>query len=144
MDEKGLTLDVEQHVEIRASVGAVFEGLLHRLGDGNTKPGDEPMPMCLERKPGGRWFRDLGDGNGHLWGFVQVIKPPTLLEICGPLFMSYAVAGHIQFRLAQISGGAELSLRHRVLGMVEDGHREGVTHGWDYLLEGVKQLADRR
>ena len=24
--------------------------------------------MKLEAWPGGRWFRDLGDGNGHLWG----------------------------------------------------------------------------
>ena len=98
--------------------------------------------MVLEEWPGGRWFRDLGNGQGHLWGFVQVIKPPTLIEIQGPMFMSYAVAGHLQFRLTQIPGGAELSLRHRVLGMVEDGHREGVTAGWDYFLGGVKQLAE--
>jgi hypothetical protein len=26
-------------------------------------------------------MRDLGDGNGHLWGHVQAIKRPTLLEI---------------------------------------------------------------
>ncbi len=32
------------------------------------------MPMKLEAWPGGRWFRDLGDGNGHLWGHVQAIK----------------------------------------------------------------------
>ena len=58
------------------------------------------------------------------------------------MFMSYAVAGHIQFRLTQITGGAELSLRHQVLGLVEDDHRAGVTHGWDYFLKGVKQLSE--
>ena len=47
------------------------------------------MPMKLEAWPGGRWYRDLGDGNGHFWGHVQAIKRPTLLEISGPLFMSY-------------------------------------------------------
>ncbi|MGB6043590.1 MAG: SRPBCC domain-containing protein, partial [Pirellulales bacterium] len=62
--------------------------------------------------------------------------------IQGPMFMSYAVAGHLPLRLTQVAGGMELSLRHRVLGMVEEGHREGVTHGWDYLLNGVKQLAE--
>ncbi len=100
------------------------------------------MPMVLEEWPGGRWFRDLGNGQGHLWGFVQVIKPPTLLEIHGPMFMSYAAAGHLQLRLTLISGGTELSLRHRVLGMVDEGHREGLTHGWDYCLKGVKELAE--
>jgi len=44
------------------------------------------MPMKLEAWPGGRWYRDLGDNNGHYWGTVQAIKKPTLLEICGPLF----------------------------------------------------------
>lgn len=138
MDEQSLTLDVEQHIEIRASVGAVFEGLLHRLGAGNTKPGDEPMPMCLERKPGGRWFRDLGDGNGHLWGFVQVIKPPTLLEIYGPLFMSYPVAGHLALRLTEVAGGTRLSLRHRAFGLIDEAHRKGAVAGWQHYLNGVK------
>jgi hypothetical protein len=58
------------------------------------------------------------------------------------MFMSYAVAGHLQLRLTQISGGTELSLRHRVLGFVEDAHREGITHGWDYLLQSVKKMAE--
>ena len=72
-----------------------------------------PMPMVLEEWPGGRWFRDLGNGQGHLWGFVQVIKPPTLIEIQGPLFMSYAVAGHVQMRLTQISDRTTLVLSAR-------------------------------
>ena len=58
------------------------------------------------------------------------------------MFMSYAVAGHLQLRLTQIPAGTELFLRHRVLGNVEDAHREGVTHGWDYFLNGVKRLAE--
>ena len=46
------------------------------------------MPMNIEPWPGGRWFRDLGNNNGHFWGNVQAIKRPTLLEITGPLFAS--------------------------------------------------------
>ena len=58
------------------------------------------------------------------------------------VFMSYAVAGHLQYRLIQTSGGVELSLRHQVLGKVEANHREGITSGWDYFLSGVKRLAE--
>ncbi len=47
------------------------------------------MPMKIEPWPGGRWYRDLGDNNGHFWGHVQAIKRPTLLEITGPLLASY-------------------------------------------------------
>ena len=63
------------------------------------------MPMMLEPWPGGRWFRDLGDNNGHLWGHVQAIKRPTLLEITGPLMMSFAVASNLQYRLKEVDGG---------------------------------------
>jgi len=137
-----LTLDISQSIQINAAIGDAYKALIRRLTDENSTPDNNPMPMVLEEWPGGRWFRDLGNGQGHLWGFVQVIKPPTLVELHGPMFMSYAVAGHIQFRLTQISGGVELSLRHRVLGAVEENHREGVTHGWGYLLEQVKQLSE--
>lgn len=142
LDTQELTLDVAQSIEINAAIGDAYKALIRRLTTESSTPDNTPMPMVLEEWPGGRWFRDLGHGQGHLWGFVQVIKPPTLIEIQGPLFMSYAVAGHVQFRLDQISGGTELSLRHRALGMVEDQHREGVTHGWDYVLQGVKQLSE--
>lgn len=137
-----LSIDISQSIEINAAPGDAWQSLIRRLGADNSTPDNQPMPMILEEWPGGRWFRDLGNGQGHLWGFVQVIKPPTLIEIHGPMFMSYAVAGHIQLRLTPIAGGVELSLRHRVLGFVEDGHREGLTHGWTPLLERVKSMAE--
>ena len=43
----------------------------------------KPLPMVLEPHPGGRWYRELGGDNGHLWGFVQSIKRPVLLENLG-------------------------------------------------------------
>lgn len=137
-----LTLDVSQCVEIEAAIGDAYNALIRRITSENSTPDNRKMPMVLEEWPGGRWFRDLGKGQGHLWGLVQVIKPPTLIEITGPMFMSYAVAGHVQFRLTQISGGTELSVRHQVLGAVDEEHRVGVVHGWDSLLQGVKKMAE--
>jgi hypothetical protein len=137
-----LTIDISQSIEINAAVGDTYGALIRRLTSENSTPDNNPMPMVLEEWPGGRWFRDLGNGEGHLWGFVQVIKPPNLIEIQGPMFMSYAVAGHLQIRATQTAGGAELSLRHQVLGAIQDDHRQGVTHGWDYLLQGVKKMAE--
>lgn len=138
-----LSLDVSQSVRIDASSETAFRSLLDRLSKDNSTPDNRPMPMVLEEWPGGRWFRDLGDGQGHLWGHVQVIKPPTLIEIVGPMFMSYAVAGHLQLRLTADADGCELSLRHQVLGLVEPEHREGLNHGWGHLLNTVKADAER-
>ncbi len=138
-----LSLDLEQSVEIRSALGDAYRALLSRLTDANSTPDNKPMPMVLEQWPGGRWFRDLGAGQGHFWAFVQVIKPPTLLELHGPMFMSYPVASHMQFRLSQIAGGVELYLRHRVVGPMEEGHRTRVKPGWQYLLEQTKLLAEQ-
>jgi hypothetical protein len=142
MDMQNLMLDVNQRVEIKSAIGDVFTCLLQRLSVDSATPDGTPMPMVLEQWPGGRWFRDLGKGAGHLWGFVQVIKPPTLLEIHGPMFMSYPAAGHVQFRLDQIAGGTRLSVRHRALGMIEDEHRQGVATGWTAILENIKSRCE--
>ena len=134
-----MTLDVHQTIEINSAIGDAYKALIRQLTTESSNSDNTPMPMVLEEWPGGRWFRDLGNGQGHLWGFVQVIKPPTLIEIHGPLFMSYAATGHVEMRLAEVEGGTRLSLRHRVVGMIDDQHREGLTHGWGALLQGVLQ-----
>ena len=141
-DPQELTLDVVQSIEINASMEAAYDALIRRLSSENAGANNTPMPMVLEPWPGGRWFRDLGEQTGHLWGLVQVIKPPTLIEIHGPMFMSYAVAGHLQLRLTEVDAGVELTLRHRVLGFLEEGHREGLKSGWNGFVTGVKALAE--
>jgi hypothetical protein len=72
-----------------------FQAALDDLGPEGQVPGGLPVPMTIEPWPGGRRFRDLGNGAGHLWGHVQVIKPPALLEICGPMPMSYPAVNHL-------------------------------------------------
>lgn len=137
------SLDLQQSIEINSTIEDAYNALLHRLTDGNSTPDNKPMPMALEQWPGGRWFRDLGTGQGHLWAFVQVIKPPTLLELHGPMFMSYAVAGHMQFRLVPTNDGTELHLRHQVIGPVEEDHLQRVVPGWQYMLEQIKLVAEQ-
>ena len=138
-----MTLDLTQSIEINASIDGVYKNLIDRLTVNNSSANNEPMPMVLEPRPGGRWFRNLGDGNGHLWGFVQVIKPPNLIELNGPMFMSFAATNHVQIRLTSITGGTELKLRHRAIGVIEDDLREGLTHGWEAMLHSVKHNCEQ-
>ena len=134
-----MTLDIEQHVEVKADIGDVFKGVLRQFGEGSTNPNGEPMQMILEQWAGGRWFRDRGNGIVHLWGHVQVIKPPVLLELSGPMFMSYPALNHVEVRLDQIAGGTKVALRHRAIGFIEPQHREGVGTGWRHYLESIKK-----
>src|SRR5215469_7245376 len=134
-----MTLDVNQNIEIKSAIGDVFRSVLYRLGEGNTTPKGDSLQMILEQWPGGRWFRDRGNGIGHLWGHVQVIKAPVLLELSGPMFMSYPALNHIEVKLDNRSSGTHVELRHRAIGMIDPAHREGVTVGWRHILEHIVQ-----
>jgi len=138
------TLYVEKEVLIAAPLDIAFEAVLEQLGPDNEIPGSKAMPMVLEPWPGGRWFRDLGNKSGHLWGHVQVIKPPALLEISGPLFMSYACMNHVQYRLTTEGTGTRLKLIHRAIGEIPLEHRDGVQEGWAYGLDRIRKIAEAR
>ncbi|MEX2217089.1 MAG: SRPBCC domain-containing protein [Phycisphaeraceae bacterium] len=137
-------INADLTVEINAPVEKVFASLLHMLGPGFADHEGNSLKMKLEARPGGRWFRDLGNDEGHLWGHVQVIKKNRLVEIYGPLFMSYPVASHIQFRVTAKNRRTTLSLRHQAIGMIPDDHRKGVGEGWKHTLQGVREHAERQ
>jgi len=151
------SLSLNRHIEIAASIDIVWESVLEELGPGGEMPDGTPFPMKLEPWPGGRWFRDLGQAtvqgaayaSGHFWGHVQVIKPPTLLEICGPMFMSYAAISHIQYRLSAQGLSAQgettrVTIAHRAIGQIPAEHREGVNQGWEHGLKRIREIAERR
>jgi uncharacterized protein YndB with AHSA1/START domain len=74
---------IRKEIEIAAPIEIAFAAVLDELGADAQMPDGKSLSMKIEAWPGGRWYRDLGDNAGHLWGHVQVIKPPTLLEITG-------------------------------------------------------------
>jgi len=139
MKLEDLTLDVVQHIEIKAAPEKVFPMMLEHFGKRNTRPDGVPMQLLLEAEPGGRWYRDRGNGVGHFWGVVQVIKPPSLLELSGPMFMSYPANNHVEVKIEEISGGSKVTLRHRALGMIDPEHRKGVSTGWNHILSSLKK-----
>ncbi len=137
-----LTLNVTQEIHVRAPLEATFTALLEQLGPQNDTPDGKPMPMKIEPWPGGRWYRDLGGENGHFWGHVQAIKRPTLLEITGPLFMSYPVVSNVQYRLSDVDGGTLIKFHHTALGLIQDDHRAGVVKGWTHINESIRKRAE--
>src|SRR5262249_6856291 len=103
----------------------------------------KPMPMKLEARPGGRWFRDLGNDQGHLWAHVQAIRRPDLLEFSGPLMLSFPTANNVQYRLAPDKGGTKITFRHSGMGPFTDQHREGMPKGWAHMLENTRRAAEK-
>ena len=137
-----LTLNITEEIDVRAPLDATFAALLEQLGPFNEVGEGKPMPMKLEAWPGGRWYRDLGDGNGHFWGHVQAIKRPTLLEITGPLFMSYPVVSNVQYRLIEKDGGTLIAFHHSALGFIPEDNKKGLTLGWSYIHARMKARAE--
>lgn len=142
MGIESLSLTVSQEIHVKASLETTFAALLEQLGPENETP-ERKMPMKIEAWPGGRWYRDLGDGNGHLWGHVQAIKRPTLFEITGPLFMSYAVVSNLQYRLSEETGGTLIQFHHKAFGVIPEEHRRGMNEGWSHMNERIKVRAER-
>ena len=142
------TLEFLKEEEIAAPIEIVFETVLEEM-ERLEGQGGAWMPLKLEAWPGGRWFRDLGNGAGHWWGAVQAIKPPTLLEICGPLFMSQPAISNVQYRLKEENGVTRLKFSHRAMAYIaydpqakENWHK--VEDGWGGLLERIRTASVKK
>jgi uncharacterized protein YndB with AHSA1/START domain len=138
------TVDIRQEELIDAPIEIVWQAMLDELGPEGAGPDSKPLSMKIEAWPGGRWYRDLGNNAGHLWGHVQVIKPPALLEICGPMPMSYPAANHIQYRLVSENGSTRLKFTHRGFGLIPPEHRDGMPKGWENWLNRIRERAEAR
>ena len=135
------TFTIIEEINVRASVEQTFESLIAQMGRLNETP-NGPMPMVLEPFPGGRYYRELGGDNGHLWGFVQSIKRPTLLEIWGPLFMSTAATSNLMYRLSETPEGTLIKFTHTLVGPFPEDHRPQLSSGWTALHARVRKAAE--
>jgi uncharacterized protein YndB with AHSA1/START domain len=136
-------VEIQKSLLIEAPIEVSFQAMLDELGPDAQMMDGTPMPFRLEAWPGGRWFRDLGNNSGHLWGHVQVIKPPKLLELCGPLMMSYPAANHLQYRFTSEDDGTRLAFIHRGMGQIPAAHRDGMPEGWGHWVDRIRQRAER-
>jgi hypothetical protein len=133
---------IAEEIHVEASLETTFDSLLVQLGRQNETPEGRPLPMILEPRPGGRWYRDLGGDNGHLWAFVQSIKRPTLLELFGPLFISTGATSNLIYRLSESDGGTLITFRHSLVGPVPDEFRQHMAPGWSAIHQRVKRAAE--
>ena len=136
------TFTIKEEIRVRASLEKTFASLLVQMGRENQTPDGKPLPMVIEPRPGGRWFRDLGGDNGHLWGFVQSIKRPVLLEIWGPLFMSTAATSNLLYRLTEEEGGTLITFTHTLVGPFPEDHRPQLGTGRSALHARVRAAAE--
>ncbi len=137
-----ITFTLNQEIHVKAPLEKTFAALLEQLGPGNETLEGKSLNLKIEAWPGGRWYRDLGDGNGHFWAVVQAIKRPTLLEFAGPIFASFPLVNNVQYRLKEVEGGTLIVFRHTALGLLTDEHKAEMPKGWASMHEGVRRYAE--
>ena len=131
---------IERSISIDAPAEIVFDAILDEMrsvADGQGKP----MKFCVEPYPGGRWYRDLGHNAGHFWGHIQVIKPPTLLEIYGPLMVSSAAISHVTYRVTPEGSGNLLKITHKIFGDFDPKIPTMVGGGWQQIVDKINANA---
>ena len=141
---ENFTLTINQQIHVQAPLDVTFAALLEQLGPGNQTPDGKSLNMKIEPWPGGRWYRDLGDGNGHFWANVKAIMRPTLLEFTGPLFASFPFVSNVQYRLTEVDGGTLITFRHTALGLVPEDQKPGMNKGWTSMHDRVRGQAEAR
>jgi uncharacterized protein YndB with AHSA1/START domain len=139
---ENLTLTINQEIHVQAPLDVTFAALLEQLGPGNETPDGKSLNMKIEPWPGGRWYRDLGDNNGHFWAHVQAIKQPTLLEFAGPLFASFPFVSNVQYRLSEVDGGTLITFRHSALGVHTQEQIGNMNKGWTSMNQRVRRFAE--
>ena len=85
---ENLTLTINQEINVQAPLDITFAALLDQLGPGNETPDGKSLNLKIEPWLGGRWYRDMGDGNGHFWANVRPSCDPHCLNSpvhCSPL-----------------------------------------------------------
>ena len=139
---ENLTLTIDKEIQVKAPIDVTFAALLEQLGPSNETLDGKSLSMKIEAWPGGRWYRDLGEDNGHFWANVKAIMRPTLLEFAGPLFASFPFVSSVQYRLSEVDGGTLIKFRHAALGIVPEGQKAGMDKGWNSMHERVRQHAE--
>lgn len=131
---------IERVIEIDAPPQVIFDSILEDMSA--IRDGDDmPMNFKIEPFPGGRWYRDLGNNTGHLWGHVQVIKPPKLLEIYGPLMISSAAISHVAYRVLTDGPVNQLKITHKIFGDFDPKIPTAVGGGWQRVADRIKAIA---
>ena len=131
------TFHIEQEVEIRAPRARVFDALTRDVGQWWAfRATHGESTLVLEPRVGGRFYEDLGDGQGALWGTVTYIKRPEALRLTGQLGMlKDPVIGVYGYELIEAPGGTTLvKLTHRVAGAPAPQAAESYRGGWGKLL----------
>jgi DNA-binding transcriptional ArsR family regulator len=98
--------------------------------------------LAFEPHVGGRLGTVRGRGlddpaGGALWAVVAELRPGRELALDGTMGIPGPVSGQWRMRLEPAGEATVVTLEHRVLGPVDDDHRDAFTSRWGGVLEAL-------
>ncbi len=139
------SFEIEVEIRVSAPRERVFTALTTGVGRWwhlRIRQHDLSTTMVLEPHVGGRFFEDLGDGTGALWGTVLDFLPPKLLRIGGPLSMRTPVTCVFEYHLEEDGNDTIVKFQHRCFGWFEASMKEKHVAGWRQLFDALKAYAE--
>lgn len=137
------TVHIEEQIEVGASREKVFEALTEHTGlwFWRGPKGADPAAV-LEAHAGGRFYRDWGEGNTELYGFVGLIKQNAHLRLLGSIGVAHAITSVADFVLEGEGDMTTVKLTHRISGEVLDDEVADFAEGWKDELSSLKRFAE--
>lgn len=138
-------VNVEQDIQINASVEKTYEAILNVNAWWLQRVTDNPDALRLEAKVGGRFWetRDGSDDSGFLFATVTSIEPHDHISLTGNMGMPGAGQGNTTFQvIAQDDGTSVIKHTSQFMGILPDGFEEGLSNGWEYGLHGLKKFIE--
>lgn len=140
-----LDFNCQLEVTINAPTNEVQRAVVEDFGEWMVSPqSGQSMSLRIEPFVGGRVFRDLGSGHGHLWAHISVLKP-GLIEMVGPFASIEPCYNLIRFRFTEAGANrTKLTFSHQATGAVAEEMLAGAPEGWKEVLEkGLKAHVER-
>jgi hypothetical protein len=60
------------------------------------------------------------------------------------MMMSYPAINHLQYKLTADGSTTRLKLSHRAMGIIDAQHRDGLSQGFAFWVQRMKELAEGR
>ncbi len=132
------SFQINQEIKINASPEKVFAHLTNDITAWwDHGFSENPKAIILEPKFGGRFYEDMGNGDGVIYCNVMHVVKNKKLVMQGAMGMQGAVFGNIAFELLGDGKSTILKLAHHAFGDISDDHKKNYTAGWQSLL-GVR------
>jgi DNA-binding transcriptional ArsR family regulator/uncharacterized protein YndB with AHSA1/START domain len=130
-------LTVSHTLTLNVAAAPAFRALTANIGEWwPSHHASGAVTVQLELVVGGRFYESTPDGDGTLYAHVTHIRRNRALHWMGRMGLSEPATSFVEFTLTDSPvGGCELTVLHRVSGMLDSSTEQTLQQLWSELLD---------